>query len=708
MLAVNSVVRYDSSDGGRGQRLVILWIADDGSGGWCLDLEDPKSLPQRFDRQEFEQDLIDGSAALDAPNFHADTRELSSREIAARDKRWDALSEAVTSEPEIYEPAHRSALYRRIAKIGGVTLNTARSLVQLYWRGGKTKAALAPRFKSRGAPGVLREPGEKKLGRPRLPGGKFLGLNLSRAEKRAIVAISRAEFRRAGRRRLRTCYERWLDLYFYEDGFNEKGEPERVPKAQYAATGVPTLEQFKRIYYSLTDLVEAVRKGNPRDYALRYRPLTGTATAETWGPGSRFLIDATMADIVLVSRDNPHRKVGRPVIYVVIDVWSRLIVGIYVAIEDASWTSAMMALANAACSKVAFCAEHGIDISEEDWPAANIGARLLSDHGEVDSKVAGNLVLYFNRVVEAASVGRGDLKGLIETQFNTIQVQFGEFIPGYIAKDFGIRGGRDYRLDAILDIHAFTAIIIDLVLARNSKTLTRYDRDQGMPADVVKLAPIELYHWGMRHRSGRSQAWPEEYIRFRLMPTAQVSVDRNGIRFQGRSYVGPSVLRLMTKARMGEGEKVTISFDPRVTDAVYLHMPDAEHGFEVCTLHDNSRAYAGRTCVEADQERQLMESARRDAGTPEATRSINVKGRMEKRVKEARARKGPDPDTPRSQQLGGIRENRRAEKERTKRSEGEAFRPRAAVPAEPGKVIAFPAPALDDFSETNLSDFMGE
>jgi hypothetical protein len=277
--------------------------------------------------------------------------------------------------PEIYEPAHRSALYRRIAKIGAVSLNTARSLVQLYWRGGKTKAALAPRFRSRGAPGILREPSEKKLGRPRAEGREFLGLNLTRSEKRAILSVSRAEYRRLGKRRISTCYNRWLDLYFHEDGFNEKGQPARVPKAEYALTGLPTLEQFKRVYYLLTDLIESMRKRNPREFALKYRPLTGTATAETWGPGSRFLIDATMADIHLVSRDNRNRKVGRPVIYVVIDVWSRLIVGIYVAIEDASWTSAMMALSNAACSKVAFCAAHGIEINEDDWPAANIGAR---------------------------------------------------------------------------------------------------------------------------------------------------------------------------------------------------------------------------------------------------------------------------------------------------------------------------------------------
>jgi hypothetical protein len=270
-------------------------------------------------------------------------------------------------------------------------------------------------------------------------------------------------------------------------------------------------------------------------------------------------------------------------------------------------------------------------------------------------------------------------------------------VPGYVERDFNKRGGRDYRLDALLDIKDFTATMIDLVLERNSKRLKRYDRDQGMPADVVVLSPIELWHWGIQHRSGRSQAWPEEYVRFRLMPTAVVSVDRNGALFQGRHYVGPSLTAAMTAARLGRRQKVTISFDPRVTDAVYLHVPKAEHGFEVCGLHERSRAYADRTCVEADQDYRLMNAANRDANTSEVTRSINVQARLNQRVKAAKARKVPDPDTPKSRKTAGIGQNRRAEKEQTKREHGEAFRP-APNPAANG------APKQQSAASTNFSE----
>ena len=79
------------------------------------------------------------------------------------------------------------------------------------------------------------------------------------------------------------------------------------------------------------------------------------------GPGDRFQIDATSADIYLVSRFNRHRIVGRPTIYVVVDVFSGMIVGLYVGFEYPSWLGAMMALVNAATDKVDWCRQYGVE-----------------------------------------------------------------------------------------------------------------------------------------------------------------------------------------------------------------------------------------------------------------------------------------------------------------------------------------------------------
>ncbi|MBW4573588.1 MAG: hypothetical protein KME31_38255 [Tolypothrix carrinoi HA7290-LM1] len=47
--------------------------------------------------------------------------------------------------------------------------------------------------------------------------------------------------------------------------------------------------------------------------------------------------------------------IGRPTLYLVIDVFSRLIVGFIVTLEPPSWLGAMLALENATADKVFFC-----------------------------------------------------------------------------------------------------------------------------------------------------------------------------------------------------------------------------------------------------------------------------------------------------------------------------------------------------------------
>lgn len=80
----------------------------------------------------------------------------------------------------------------------------------------------------------------------------------------------------------------------------------------------------------------------------------------------------TVADVYLVSQFNRNWIIGRPVVYGVIDVFSRLVTGIYIGLEGPSWVGAMMALANAAMDKVEFCRNYGIEISAEEWPACHL------------------------------------------------------------------------------------------------------------------------------------------------------------------------------------------------------------------------------------------------------------------------------------------------------------------------------------------------
>src|SRR5205823_5913339 len=125
---------------------------------------------------------------------------------------------------------------------------------------------------------------------------------------------------------------------------------------------------FRYWYEKERDLEQEhkLREGR-KEYNLTLRPAVGTSTHMAHGPGAIYQIDATTGDIQLVHSLRRDRCIGRPTIYVVIDVFSRLIVGLNVSLEPPSWVGAMVALENATTDKVAYCARFGIDIAAEDW-----------------------------------------------------------------------------------------------------------------------------------------------------------------------------------------------------------------------------------------------------------------------------------------------------------------------------------------------------
>ena len=66
-------------------------------------------------------------------------------------------------------------------------------------------------------------------------------------------------------------------------------------------------------------------------------------------------MDATQADICLVSRHDRSRVIGRPYIYLAVDTATQLIAGLYVGLE-CDESAVMLCLANAAQNKVEYWA----------------------------------------------------------------------------------------------------------------------------------------------------------------------------------------------------------------------------------------------------------------------------------------------------------------------------------------------------------------
>ena len=198
-----------------------------------------------------------------------------------------------------------------------------------------------PDYDKSGGRGKKRTASGKKLGRPRsiAPG---TGAIVDTSVERMFRIVLDRHYLTEKNHSLPYAHRRFEDMF-------ETAHPD-VPKENF-----PTVAQLRYFYEREYVRPERIRlRANKIEYQKDIRPLQGTATSGVHGPGARYEIDATIADIYLLSADR-QKIIGRPTLYVVVDVYSRLIAGFYVGLENPSYVTAMLALVNAMIDKSSLC-----------------------------------------------------------------------------------------------------------------------------------------------------------------------------------------------------------------------------------------------------------------------------------------------------------------------------------------------------------------
>lgn len=307
------------------------------------------------------------------------------------------------------------------------------------------------------------------------------------------------------------------------------------------------------------------------------------------GPGWRdrlgcYQMDATLADIYLVSRLDRSTVIGRPNIYLAVDTMTQLIAGVYVGL-DAGETAVMACIAQAAGDKVAFCQHYGINITEIQWPNTGIPREIITDKGrEFCGGRVEELSLRYGVVIQNLPPYRPDRKGLVEKAFDLIQERYKPLLrgKGVIEEDAQERWAVDYRAQASLTLDEFTAIVVHAILFLNSGRLL----SNGLtPAQQWLEAEDELL-----------QADSEELSCMGL-PRTTAQMRRKGIRHRKMWYV-PSDRDLLHP-----GETYTIAYDPSDVSYIYVVL-DGQH--YPCRLGPADQRYQGAGAMEAAMAQQAL------------------------------------------------------------------------------------------------------
>ena len=575
-------------------RYRILYLPSDNEGkGYWITLDSNTNIPRAFDLADVQEKLLIGTMekAVDQSTVILD-EDLSPKGTARRDRAWNLIRNVVTIEPDIYIHSRRAELLRRVETASGVKMNNLYGYLGKYWKSGFQRNALAPDYSSCGGARTASSL-ENRVGKRKRAGAN--GKVLVEQDYQNFQAAISSYYQKDNGYTLKQTYERMLAKYYVRPA----SDPDSAP-ITLTADEKPSFGQFYYWHRHHGDAVEDARsREGEHNFVLKHRAITGKTETTLCGPGDSYQIDATIGDFYLVRKNDRSLLVGRPVIVFVKDAWSRMVTGMSVTLENSSCGVWKEALFNTASPKADYCRRFGIEINETQWPCQALPVSITTDNGEFAVKAVDEIVRTLGITVENCPPYRGDLKGIIERTFNTYQLALKPFIPGYVDKDAGERGARDYRKSSCLDFETFTAILIKTVLYYNNHHYMKdYQRTADMQKRNIPAIPLHLWNYGISHMSGTlRKVSPNDCIDV-LLQKGEACVTGKGIRFNSLFYTCETAVteKWFERARVSGTYTIPVRYSSLSCERIYFKGREGE--YIPCSLVNAYSSYGNYT--EAD------------------------------------------------------------------------------------------------------------
>lgn len=202
---------------------------------------------------------------------------------------------------------------------------------------------------------------------------------------------------------------------------------------------------------SLRERIKAREGAGAADNQFRHV----TIGLRTERPLQMVQIDHTKVDLMLVD-DVTRACIGRPWLTLVLDVHTRLVLGLYLSLEAPSATSVALAIAQAALPKTAWLRDRAIELT---WPGHGLPELVHVDNGpEFHSRAFERGCQQHGIRVEYRPPATPRFGGHIERLMGTLMGRV-HALPGSTASDVVARGTYDAEARAVLTFREFERIL---------------------------------------------------------------------------------------------------------------------------------------------------------------------------------------------------------------------------------------------------------
>ncbi|MFC1236683.1 transposase [Vibrio sp. F74] len=567
------------------------------------------------------------------PYLLVDEEKISGKHKKIRDSRYLKIKELIKNDSLIFDLSTK----RKIPEIStqareyGTDNKTIYRLLNLYWKYGQTKNALLPAYSLSGGKGKIRQVVNNSLGtRTVSRTGLFqspLSYIVKTPDRIVFEKVLKKYHLKSNGLNLKETYKNLLRLHYKFE----------ILDAHYLDTipGVPSYRQFVNWSKKIFDQDIVIRsRTSETEYLRNKRAVEASITDKTPVPGSCFEIDATVADVHIVSELRRNHVIGRPTIYSIIDRASRMIVGFHVSLYNASWKAARQALVNAFSPKTDYCQQFGVGINKEGWPCSHLPQRLICDNGEMVGLKPQELVVPLTEL-QIAPPYRPDCKSLVERRFGYLNDKSIHRLLGSSRGGKIVRGSPDPRKSAVYTLREVTSLLLKDVLEHNSEIFD----DLALTSRLLienDLAPTPINYWNIHlsnHKHALKTAGIDE-INARLLPSEDVSMTRSGVLFNGMYYSCQRIRdeNLAAIARNHGRSRLEARVNYDNTSYIYVRLKENE-GFTRCDILERSKEFKGIPLAEVYYLKDwLDDKKRRQPVTTSSIYNLTLKENLQKSV----------------------------------------------------------------------------
>ncbi len=330
-------------------------------------------------------------------------------------------------------------------------------------------------------------------------------------------------------------------------------------------------------------------------------------------------IDHTPIDLQLLSSEL-RQLIGKAQVTLIQDVYTRVILGLYIGLEHPSFLSVANALREAIFTKEDVLAQ--FDLSEDAWPTYGLMEMLHSDNAvEFDGRQMDHFCAVNRVEKQFRPIGHKEYGGHVESSIKAV-VKHVHSLPGTTFSNIRERGDYGSERNAQIDLQELRRIVYRWVV----NTYNRKERDE-----LGGLSPLQM--WQKAIDEGWSPRMPVSYddFRYSLLPYEERRISRHGISLLGFKYSAPCLRHWRAREKARERKKYRVYYDPLdMRRADFVH-PDGSGVSKISLISLTSESPISLE--------ELKAAKKKSARYPKATPDLHLSYQDEKAVLQEAAKK---------------------------------------------------------------------